>query len=139
MAALALIKQGEALRMELHYRPASVSQDDLKAQINLAKESYLRAFQKAQGDPSLAAMAKYGLGLCEEELGNFQEAEKIYREFAADPQFEGTATAAAVKFRLETMAEYKEPVAFEPAPQPAVRQTESVIEPNLPSASKVIE
>jgi tetratricopeptide (TPR) repeat protein len=125
--------------MELHYRPVSVSQDDLQAQIDLAKEGYLGAIQKAQGNPSLAAMARYGLGLCEEELGNFDQAEKIYRELATDPLLAATATAAAAKFRLETMAEYKEPVVFKPAPQATVGRTESIIDQNLPSAAAVAE
>jgi tetratricopeptide (TPR) repeat protein len=118
MAALALIKRAEALRIELHYRPGSVNKETLTAQINLAKASYNKAIEKAAGDPSLTATAKFGLGLCEEELGNFTEAEKIYHEITSNKGFEGTIAAAQAKHRLETMNDYKQPVTFKPAPQP---------------------
>ncbi|MHC4595136.1 MAG: hypothetical protein ACYS19_09345, partial [Planctomycetota bacterium] len=86
MAALALIKQAEALRTELHYRPGTVSKEDLTAQINQAKAGYADAIERSSFNPSLMAKAKFGLGLCEEELGNFAEAEQIY-QYRGKPQF----------------------------------------------------
>jgi len=117
MAALALIKQAEALRTELHYRPGTVSKQDLTAQINQAKASYADAIEKSSFNPSLTAKAKFGLGLCEEELGNFAGAEQIYRDIAANPNFEGTVSAVQVKRRLDTMTDYKQKVVFKPSPQ----------------------
>jgi tetratricopeptide (TPR) repeat protein len=121
MAALALIKQAEALRTELHYRPGTVSNKDLTSQINQAKAAYTEAIQtRLQGtsNPSLTAAAEFGLGLCEEELGNFEKAQQIYQIIAENPDFEGTVAVAQAKHRLETMADYKQKVIFKPAPTP---------------------
>ena len=101
MAALALIKRAEALRTELHYRAGIVSKRDLTSQISRAKTSYTEALEKSSPNPSLTAAAKFGLGLCEEELGNFEKAGQIYRDIAANPDFEGTAAAVQAKHRLE--------------------------------------
>ena len=121
MAALALIKQAEALRTELHYRPGTVSNKDLTSQINQAKAAYTEAIQtRLQGtsNPSLTAAAEFGLGLCEEELGNFEKAQQIYQIIAENPDFEGTVAVAQAKHRLVTMADYKQKVIFKPAPTP---------------------
>lgn len=112
MAAFALIKRAEALRAELHYHPGVVSKRDLTAQINLAKASYSEALQKSSSNPSLRAMAEFGLGLCEEELGNFEQAKQIYHDVAANPDFEGTTTLVQAKQRLDTMADYQKKVVF---------------------------
>ena len=122
MAALALIKQAEALRTELHYRPGTVSNEDLTSQINQAKAAYTEAIQtRLQGtsNPSLTAAAEFGLGLCEEELGNFEKAQQIYQIITENPDFEGTVAVTQAKHRLETMADYKQKVIFKPAPAPA--------------------
>lgn len=127
MAALALIKQAEALRMELHYRPGTSSEQDCAAKINQAKASYTKALQKASPNPSLMATAKFGLGLCEEELGNFDEAGQIYQQISANPTFEGTVAKSAAEHRLETLKDYKAKVIFKPAPTP-----EPLTVPTLP-------
>ncbi|MCH7555997.1 MAG: hypothetical protein IIB56_00910 [Planctomycetes bacterium] len=142
MAALALIKQAEALRTELHYRPGTVSEQDLTAQINQAKAAYTEAIQtrlKGTSNPSLMAAAEFGLGLCEEELGNFEKAQQIYQIIAANPDFEGTVANVAAKHRLETMADYKQKVIFKPAPAPPVATKPRIqirpVDANLPSTS----
>ena len=119
MAALALIKRAEALRMELHYRFGSIGRQDLTAQINRAKDSYTKAVEKSSTNPSLTATAKLGLGLCEEELGNFEQAREIYSEIITNADFEGTVAAAGAKQRLHTMADYQQKVAFRQAPKQA--------------------
>jgi len=126
MAALALIKQAEALRMELHYRAGTVDEQDVTTQINRAKAGYSEALSRVMGpeggdtiNPSLTAAAKFGLGLCEEELGNFAAAENIYRDIAANSDFECTTAAAQAKHRLETMADYQRKVVFKAAPKQA--------------------
>ena len=115
MAALALIKKAEVLRAELHYRLGTVAEQEVIAQINKAKTSYTEALGKASGNRSLMAAAKFGLGLCEEELGNFEEAEQIYRQTSTNPDFEGTAAAVQAKLRLETMSDYQKKVVFKAA------------------------
>jgi tetratricopeptide (TPR) repeat protein len=119
MAALALIKEAETLRMELHYRFGNISREDLTAQINRAKDSYAKAIEKSSTNPSLTATAKLGLGLCEEELGNFEQAREIYSEIIANANFEGTVAAAQAKHRLSTMADYQQKVVFKPSPKQA--------------------
>jgi hypothetical protein len=127
MAALALIKRAEILRAELHYRMGTVSEQEITDQINRAKMSYTEAVKRGSSNPSLVAEAKFGLGLCEEETGNFNGAELIYRDIVTDPNFEGTVTQAAVQHRLETMDDYKTKVVFRPAPQPG-----PAVEPPIP-------
>jgi tetratricopeptide (TPR) repeat protein len=119
MAALALIKEAETLRMEMHYRLGSISSGDLTAQINRAKDSYSKALEKFSTNPSLTATAKFGLGLCEEELGNFEQARQIYSEIIANTDFESTVAAAQAKQRLLTMADYQQTVVFKPSPKQA--------------------
>lgn len=145
MAALALIKQAEALRTELHYRPGTVSEQDVTAQINQAKAAYTEAIQNRlrwASNPSLTAAAEFGLGLCEEELGNFEKAQQIYQIIAANPDFEGTVANAAAKHRLETMADYKQKVIFKPAPAPPVATKPKIqirpVDANLPSTSSLL-
>lgn len=118
MAALALIKRAESLRAAVHYRSESVSQADLLTAVDGAKIAYVSAVSKAATNPSLMAMAKFGLGLCEEEIGNFEEAEEIYRDLIENSEFEGTTTVARAQRRLETMADYKKKIVFKPAPIP---------------------
>jgi hypothetical protein len=95
-----------------------------------AMGAYRQALEKASPDRSLMAIAKFGLGLCEEELGNFDQAEPIYREVADDPLFEGTVAAAQARLRLDTMADYKTKVVFKLAPIPKRRPAE--LPPTLP-------
>ena len=138
MAALALIKRAQALRTELHYRLEAISQEDLLSQINQAKASYAEALEKASANPSLKAMAKFGLGLCEEELGNFDQARQVYQDIAADPAFEGAAAKAAAHNRLQTVEDYRTKVVFRPSPKPkppvAFQPTTETTsgEPNMP-------
>ena len=124
MAALALIKRAEALRAELHY--GTVQKDYLVSQTNLAKASYTEALKRCPDDASLAAAAKFGLGLCEEELGNFEQAGQIYQEVAANPDFKATVAAVQAKRRLATMADYRREVVFKPKPAPPA----AAVEPN---------
>lgn len=116
MAALALIERGDTLRTDLHYRSGVVSREDLAKQIALAQASYNLALEKAAKHPALAAKARFGLGLCEEELGNLDKAREIYREMAGNAAYDGTAAKAAAAFRLKTMDDYQGLVVFKPAP-----------------------
>ena len=118
MAALAFIKQAEALRTELHYRLGTVTGQDVTERINRAKQIYTKAVEHSSAGPSLMAAAKFGLGLCEEELGNFEEAEQIYHGITTNSDFKGTVAVAQAKRRLETMAEYKQKIVFKASTKP---------------------
>jgi len=112
VAALALIKEAESLRTELHYRFGTVNRENFTEQINRAKDGYTKAVEKASADPVLMAMAKFGLGLCEEELGNFEQARRIYEEIVANPDFRYTVIIPQARQRLETMDDYESAVVF---------------------------
>ena len=129
MAALAFIKRAEALRTELHYRLETASKQEAIDQINRAKTSYNKAIEKSSSSPSLMAMAKFGLGLCEEELGNFKGARQIYRDIVTNSKFEGTVAAAQAKQRLDTMADYQQKLTFKASPKPL---TTELIQPPFP-------
>jgi len=131
MAALALIKQAEALRMELHYRPGTVSSRDTEERMKQARDCYTKAIEKSSSNRSFMATAKLGLGLCEEEIGNFTTAEQIYRDITANSDFEGTVAVEQAKRRLETMDDYKQTIAFKPPPKPATPKPASS-EPTQP-------
>ena len=125
VAALALIKRAEALRTELHYSQGAVDKQYSTTQINLAKDSYNEALSRLarlkarrKSNPSLTALAKFGLGLCEEELGNFDQAKQIYSDIIANPDFEATTAAIQAKLRLDTMADYQKKVAFKTPTKP---------------------
>ncbi|HUT28590.1 MAG TPA: tetratricopeptide repeat protein [Sedimentisphaerales bacterium] len=117
-AALALIKRGETLRAELHYRPRTVSRQDIAAQIERARQSYREALEKSSSNPLLKGMANFGLGLCQEELGNFDEAKQIYQAIVENAEFEGTTVVVQAKQRLETMGDYRKDVVFGAAARP---------------------
>jgi len=110
MAALALIKQAEALRSELHYRLGTFGPQEVVAQIDQAVTKYKKAAEKCSANPPLLAMAQLGLGLCAEELGNFEQARQIYNDIATNADFESTVAAVQAKVRLKTMAEYQQGV-----------------------------
>jgi tetratricopeptide (TPR) repeat protein len=140
MAAFALIKRGEALRAELHYGNSPVTPDDIAKQVEQAKQCYTEALQKASNAPALAAMAQFGLGLCEEELGNIDKAKEIYHEMAKNPAYEGTAARSAAASRVKAVDDYKGAVAFAPAPAP--KPTVTALPPTVnlkPVASKTPE
>jgi tetratricopeptide (TPR) repeat protein len=130
MAALAQIKRAEALRMELHYRFGAVGERDAAAQIDLARASYAEAVKKSSTSPLLMSTAKLGLGLCEEELGNFEKARQIYGEIIADASFEGTVAAAQARLRLETMTDYQRKVVFKPSLKPSPAEPE-LLQPQI--------
>jgi tetratricopeptide (TPR) repeat protein len=124
MAALALIKRGETIRAELHLRLAEAGREELTAQIAKAQASYQEALDRKPSNPALAAAAQFGLGLCEEELGNFDKAAEIYRAMTQNAEYAGTVAQAAADYRLKIMDDYKTPVAFKPAPpEPKVTVT----------------
>ncbi|UCE98551.1 MAG: hypothetical protein JSV82_05020 [Planctomycetota bacterium] len=112
MAALALIKQAEALRTELHYRSGAVRPQEVVSQINQAMANYKKAVEKCSTNASLLAMAQLGLGLCEEELGNFEKARQIYIDITTNTDLESTVAAVQAKLRIDTMAEYQQGVVF---------------------------
>ena len=135
IAATALIKSAEVLRTELHFRFGAVSQQDITTQIGKAKDYYTKALDKLKQspNPTLEAVAKNGLGLCEEELGNPEAATKLYQEVATGAAYEGTTPAVAAKQRLVAMNSFTGTIVLKPMPKPAIKALPPVVsEPNAP-------
>lgn len=137
VAAMALIKNAEIMRTELQLRFGSISQQDIATQIGKAKENYAKAldtYLKRSPNPTLEALAKIGLGLCEEELGEPDGARKLYQEVATGVAFEGSVPAAAAKQRLVAMDSFTEKLVLKPMPRPVLQVQPPVIsEPNAPA------
>jgi len=126
VATLSLIKEAEILRTELQFRLGTITQEGITNQINRAKDKYNKAIEvylKRSPNRSLEALAKLGLGLCEEELGNFDSARDLYKEVATGAAFEATAPAAAAKQRLDLMDSFAEKLVLKPAPKPTPAAT----------------
>ncbi len=118
MAAMACIKRAEALRAELHYQWGEVASASLADQMEQAKASYQQAVEKAAGNNSLLSVAHYGLGLCEEELGNMDQARTIFKGIAANETLDGTVGKAAAQHRLAGLDQYARKITFNEALEP---------------------
>ena len=126
IAAFGLVAVADAYRSELHYRPEMVNKNDLTENINKAKTNYSQAIAKSPSNKTVRAIAKFGLGLCAEEIGDFNEAREIYSNIIKEPDFAGTIVVNKAKLRLETMDDYKQQIVFKPKPIPPA----PIIEPN---------
>lgn len=119
LAALALIKRGEALRSDLHFRNSEVEPAEIKSHIEQARKAYNSAIEKAKGNPgsiTLEAMANFGLGLCAEELGDLKQAKSIYASIISNADYEGTVCPTQAQFRLESIDDSKGKFVFVSAP-----------------------
>jgi tetratricopeptide (TPR) repeat protein len=122
-AAFAYIEQGKVLRTDVHYRLNTPDENQLAEQINKAKEAYSKALAKLEAarkplDETLAAEAIFGIGLCEEELGNLDAARKKYVEIVSNPAYKYMTTVVEAQQRLDIMADFEKTVEFEPSPNP---------------------
>lgn len=111
LSALAMIKRAEALRSELHYRPKIAEKDVQTYQLQEAKKIYEEAMAKATV-PTISAMAEYGIGLCLEDMGDFDGAKAVYKKIADANEYQGTSFSARAKFRAETFGDYQGKIAF---------------------------
>ena len=116
MAAFAYIKQGETLREQLHFQNGRHSKEQIAQLMEQAKACYHQALEKAPNNASLVSVAKYGLGLCEEELGNYNEAKAIYESIVSDNQLAGTVGRVSAEYRLKTVDRYRGTIVFPNAP-----------------------
>ena len=116
LTALTLIKQAQALRTDLHYQPRIVDARDIESQTKQAQSLYQQAVEVSVGNPTLTAMAKFGLGLCAEELGDFDTAKQIYSELTGNDDYSPTVSAHQAQIRLKIMNDYKSNVKFAKAP-----------------------
>ena len=115
--ALMLIKKGESLRTELHYSTSQPDEQVITDQIAQAVQAYEQALTQAQGNATMTAMATFGLGLCAEELGDFEKATQIYTDIAQNAAFEGTLFPDQAKFRLDILEDHKGTFQFVATPK----------------------
>jgi len=116
VAALLLIKRGDALRSDLHYRPGEVDEKTIEKQTEDASKAYERALTLAKDNPTLTAMARLGLGLCAEETGDYIKAEEIYNAIISNQDFRATLFPAEARHRLDNMDENRRQYVFADAP-----------------------
>ncbi|MCD6391874.1 MAG: hypothetical protein J7M40_00025 [Planctomycetes bacterium] len=138
VAALLLIKQGDALRTDLHYRAKEVDPDVIGNQINNAREAYEKALIQAQGNNTLVALANFGMGMCAEEIGDYTKAAKIYDSIIADADFAGTVLPRQAQGRLDNMEDNKMQFIFvaAPLPKPEIKIESPTPKPVVPDAPK---
>jgi sensor domain CHASE-containing protein len=125
LAAMALVKQGDAFRAELHYKPVTVEKTVIEYQLNKARQAYQLAESKAGKSPQVKAMARFGQALCFEEERNFSKAKDLYVQLAEDDSYKGTVAANLAGIKAQIIADSKGTVKFAPAPAP-------VEDPNAP-------
>ena len=124
LAALALIKRGQALRADLYYQKRILPAEMVRSQIAQAQQAYQQAADKAKSAP-IMAIAQFGLGLCAEELGQVEQASTIYSRIVESEEFAGTPVQVQARRRIQEMkdntAEYvfvEPPAEVIPLPQP---------------------
>ncbi len=132
LAALALIKRGQALRTDLHLKKEIIPQDIVNEQIKKAQEAYQEALNKAQL-PSIRAMAQLGLGLCSEELGQLEQAKGFYQKIADDKANAGTPFIAIAQGRIDNMDDNNMKYTFVEAPAPVITAPQA---PEMPAVEQ---
>jgi len=117
-AALAYIKQAEALRADLHYTNEQVDEELIATQIEQARLAYEKALENADGNAALIGSAQYGLGLCAEEIGDFVKATEIYTGIVNNESLNGTFFPKQAQYRLNVMPDHLEKFDFVAGAQP---------------------
>jgi len=127
LAALALIKRGDALRMDLHYNGEDADASVVQSRLDAARKAYNDALAKAKGAPNeveLTALAQFGLAITSEEAGQFDEAKAAYKAIVDNAEYAITPVVRQARHRLSIMDEQKEQFTFvdapKPVPQPAL-------------------
>lgn len=115
LAAMALLEESELLRAELHIRP-DVSADTISANLSRARTACEQALEKAQ-TPTLRGLAELGLGLCDEEAGEYEQARTIYTKIIQTPEYVGTSVIEQAQRRLGSLDDNAVKVTFVKAPE----------------------
>ncbi|AQQ69805.1 hypothetical protein SMSP2_00139 [Limihaloglobus sulfuriphilus] len=121
--AVALIEAGDAIRAQLYYSKSVIPDNEIKETVTKAQEKYKIALKKANKFPLAAAMAEFGIALCEEDLRNYDEAIKGYEAIIANEDYAATGIPSQAKNRLMFIDDYKKSFTFvEPAPEPQTEE-----------------
>lgn len=135
LAAMARIKAAQTIRTELQLRREDVSVATVEAQIKKASDAYQKAFDGAD-DAQIKGLAKLGLGLCSEELGQTEQAAAIYQEILKNDAYAATIVPVQAQKRLDFLAEKSGSVYFAPAPV-EVTETPAAQQPGAASSPSV--
>ncbi|MCF7974843.1 MAG: tetratricopeptide repeat protein [Phycisphaerae bacterium] len=141
MAAMAYIKQAEMLREQTNFENAQPTEEIRKARVEAARTAYKVALEKGQTNKTLVSVAQYGLGLCAEELGQFDEAANIYQALISDKAVDGTIGQAAAGHRIKSMTNFQGLITFpivEETPEIAAPAPQPEIGPMLPEVPATV-
>jgi tetratricopeptide (TPR) repeat protein len=150
LAATAYIKRAEALRASLHYGAEDAEAEVVASRIADAQKAYEQAIAKAGDNVTLSAKAQYGLGLCAEELADYDGAKVIYKKIIDTGDYAATVFPTQAQVRLDNMEDNKAEFVFidvpEPEPQPetpeparAPEPVEITVEPEEEKAVEPVE
>jgi len=131
IAALALIKAGDALRSDLHYKKDAINENDLKLQITEAKGKYEAALAKAGSNKTIEALAKFGIAICSEEVRDFDSAEAQYKKIADNPEYQSNFVSKLAEQRISLLADARVKHNFEkvePTTKEEAKPAESSVE-----------
>jgi len=131
--AMALIESANADRTQAHFM-AGADEKAIQYQMEKAKKDYQQALDKGSKSVQIASLATFGLGITEEEQGNYENARTYYSKIANDPNYAGTVGAPLAATRIATLADYKDNFVFVDAPK-APAQTMPTPEPNKAPAA----
>ncbi len=135
LKGLAYIKAGDMLRAELQFKPGLPERVMVESQIQTAENYYQQAIKVAGEDENLLSMAKYGIGLCKEELGNFDQAVEIYTEIATNTEYAASPAYFQAQRRLSNLVDYTGEVEFLPAPVVEPPQASEEMTPDIDQGS----
>lgn len=124
-ASLALIKAGDALRSDLHYKKGQVDDATITAQIGEAKLRYEEALSKAGSNKTLAALAAFGVAICGEEVRDFDAAAAGYQAIIDNAQYQATFVVILAEGRLSTLEDAKVKYAFKYV-EPKIEQAPAI-------------
>lgn len=115
LKALALMKAAQGIRTELLWRAETIAVQDIEAKTQQAQTLYQQALDVAV-NPTLRAMAQFGLGLCAEQLGQRDQAVSIYQAIIKEPSYATTHFPTLAQRRLDHIDKNMAAVVFAPAP-----------------------
>ncbi len=82
----------------------------------IAREAYVQVLKFSSDDATARGAALYGIGVLDENAGNYESARKHYEEIKGDKALAETPFIAQAEFRLSEIESWAEPVEFPPPP-----------------------
>ena len=98
-------------------RSYAVLMQEKLIQLEQARQLYDSALKRAGNNPTLIGQAKFGIALCLEEKGQFDEAENMYRDLSLNEAYKGTTIVEQAKHRLFAIDVLKPKISFKASEQ----------------------